>query len=671
MSILSTRLRPRPRSTAPRPIGPRSRSRRRVGLRAAAVGVVAALVLTACSSGGDEAAPGPAGCDGTGSQGSLVTPSPASTPGGPRDIGTNPEGGSGYRSGMEVARTKDFAVATANAEATRAACRVLEAGGTAADALVTAQTVLGLVEPQSSGIAGGAFLLYYDAAKKTVQAYDGRETAPAASDENYLRWISATDHREPGPSTRASGRAIGVPGALRLLEAVQSEHGTTPWRELFDPAVRLADAGFDISPRLAGAIVEEQTALANDADLREYFLTPDGKPKPAGTRLTNPAYSKTLGALATDGAKAFYTGDIAQAIVDKVRDTTGGRTAGTMTLEDLAGYQVKKREAVCTPYRGRELCGMPAPSSGGITVAQALGILATLDLAELGPADPGKDGGLPPARAIHLVSEAERLAYADRDRYIADPDFVPLPGGSPASLVDPEYLKRRAALIDPNRSMGEAKPGEPAGARPAGFVDTPEHGTSHITIADKYGNVASMTTTIESAFGAYHMTRGFLLNNELTDFAAQPTDATGRQVANRVEPRKRPRSSMSPTLLFQTNPDGTRGPVLGALGSPGGSVIIQFVIKTIIGLTDWKLDPQQAVSLANFGAANSKTTNIDSLHPFVAAGKADQIIAELRRLGHDVKTSPQVSGLSALIRDGETGWLGGADPRREGIVLGG
>ncbi|WP_238220739.1 gamma-glutamyltransferase family protein [Tsukamurella pulmonis] len=647
---------------------------------AAAAAFVIPLTLAGCGSPGTDAGPSSTvavaagGCAATSPNGTMFRPSATADPNGPRDISTNPEGASGYRSGLPVTHTKNYAAATANPIATRAACDVLAQGGTAADALVAAQTVLGLVEPQSSGIAGGAFLLYYDAGSKKVQAYDGRETAPASADENYLRWISPDDPTAPKPDARSSGRAIGIPGALRLLEAVHGEHGDKSWRELFDPAVRIADDGFEISPRLAGAIADEAKNFGNDADLKAYFLEPDGAPKKAGVRLTNPAYAKTLGAIASEGAKAFYTGPIAEAIVASVRDTTGGRTAGTMSVEDLAGYAVKTREAVCTPYRDRELCGMPAPSSGGITVAQALGILNSFDLSTLGPAavhggDPGPDGGIPTAEAIHLISEAERLAYADRDKYIADPDFIPLPGGSPAALVDPAYLAGRAKLIDRGTTMGTAKPGEFPTATP-GVTPTPEHGTSHITILDQHGDVASMTTTVESAFGSYHMVDGFLLNNQLTDFSAEPVDSAGQPVANRVQPGKRPRSSMSPTILFGRGADGARGEAIGALGSPGGAVIIQYVIKTIIGLTDWKLNPQQAVGLANFGAANSPKTNVDSAHPVLSTDEGRKVVEELQRLGHTLNLAPQVSGLSAIVKQGDV-YAGGADPRREGVVLGG
>lgn len=647
---------------------------------AAAAAFVIPLALAGCGTSGNSGGPSSTvnvaagGCDATSPTGTMFTPSSSASPSGPRDISTNPEGASGYRSGLPVTHTKDYAAATANPIATKAACEVLAQGGTAADALVAAQTVLGLVEPQSSGIAGGAFLLYYDAKSKKVQAYDGRETAPASADENYLRWISPEDRTAPKPDARSSGRAVGVPGALRLLEAVHGEHGGMTWRELFDPAVKIADDGFAISPRLAGAIADEAKNFANDADLKGYFLEPDGAPKKAGVKLTNPAYAKTLGAIASEGAKAFYTGPIAEAIVASVRDTTGGRTAGTMTVEDLAKYSVKTREAVCTPYRDRELCGMPAPSSGGITVAQALGILNSFDLSKLGPdavhgGDTGPDGGIPTAEAIHLISEAERLAYADRDKYIADPDFIPLPGGSPAALVDPAYLAGRAKLIDRGKSMGTAKPGEFPTATP-GVTTPPEHGTSHITILDKHGNVASMTTTVESAFGSYHMVDGFLLNNQLTDFSAEPADSAGLPVANRVQPGKRPRSSMSPTILFARGSDGARGDAIGALGSPGGAVIIQFVIKTIVGLTDWKLNPQQAVGMANFGAANSPKTNVDSAHPVLSTDEGRKVVEDLRALGHQLNLAPQVSGLSAIVKQGDV-YAGGVDPRREGVVLGG
>ncbi|MQY29095.1 gamma-glutamyltransferase family protein [Nocardia aurantia] len=588
------------------------------------------------------------------------------------NIATNPEIATGFRSNMTPVRTRTFAAATANPLSTEAACKVLAAGGTAADALVAAQMVLGLVEPQASGIGGGAFLLYYDAGRKTVDAYDGRETAPASATENYLRWISDADRTVPQPNARASGRSIGVPGVLRLLGAAHDDHGKQPWKDLFDPAITMADHGFRISPRMAGQIADSAKDLARDDNAKAYFLQPDGTGKPAGTTLTNPAMVKTLGAVATDGPQAFYTGAIAQDIVDATTTAAGGRTPGQLTLADLAGYQAKKRTAICTDYRSHEICGMPGPSSGGIAVAATLGILQNFDLSALPPDNLDRNGGKPKARAVHLISEAERLAYADRDKYVADPDFVPLPGNSPDTLLGGDYLKKRAALINPDHSMGTAQPGDfgpvPVGAGP----QQPEHGTSHLSIVDQYGNAASMTTTVESAFGSFHIVDGFVLNNQLTDFAANPQAPDGAPVANRVQAGKRPRSSMSPTLVFDRNPDGSRGQLSAVVGSPGGSVIIQFVVKTLVGLLDWHLDPQQAVSQIDFGASNTAVTGLGGEHPAIDAtanGDHDALVQQLRAMGHQVSVDQQSSGLSALKREPD-GWIGGADPRREGAVMG-
>ncbi|MBF6316860.1 gamma-glutamyltransferase family protein [Nocardia cyriacigeorgica] len=634
--------------------------------------VVAALVIS-LAAGCSEESEGTAACTTT-PNGTPLTAAPA-TPGGAtttQNLSTNPEIASGYRSDMTPVRTATYAVSTANPLATQAACEVLRDGGTAADALITAQTVLGLVEPQASGIGGGAFLVYYDAASNSVEAYDGRETAPAAATENYLRWVSDTDRTEPKPDARASGRSIGVPGVVRMLELTHREHGKTPWADLFDPAVSLADRGFEISPRLAGQIAESAANLAVDEAAKAYFLNPDGSPKPAGEVLTNPAMSKTLNAIATDGADAFYTGAIAQDVVEAATSGSGGRTPSLITAEDLANYQPKKRTALCTDYREHEICGMPAPSSGGITVAATLGILANFDLAAMGPDNVDRNGGKPKAEAVHLISEAERLAYADRNKYVADTDYVPLPGNSPETLVNPEYLKSRAALIDPGRSMGTAQPGDfgpvPVGVGP----QPPEHGTSQISIVDSYGNAAAMTTTVESAFGSFHMVDGFFLNNQLTDFSAEPVGEDGLPLANRVEPGKRPRSSMSPTLVFADAADGSRGELTHVAGSPGGSVIIQFVVKTLVGMLDWGLDPQQAISAVSFGSANTPVTGVGGEHPAIDAtddGAHDPLVLKLRELGHQVSVAPQTSGLSVVRRDGD-GWIGGADPRREGEVLG-
>ncbi|MDV6293119.1 gamma-glutamyltransferase [Rhodococcus aetherivorans] len=639
-------------------------------IRVAIAAALSVALLGACTSAGDDSS-GTTECIHVpnGTPLSAAPPAPSTSE---RDLATNPEVATGYRDDMTAVTTASYAVSTANPVSTEAACKVLRDGGTVADALVVAQTVLGLVEPQSSGIGGGAFLLYYDAETGQVQAYDGRETAPMSATENYLRWISDTDRTAPRPDARASGRSIGVPGVVRLLEEVHREHGGTEWARLFDPAISLADDGVVISDRMAESIADSASDLAVDDEARAYFLNPDGTPKTAGTVLVNPAMAKTLGAIASGGADAFYTGALARDIVDATATEAGSRTPGTMTVDDLAGYEVKKRTPLCTPYRAHEVCGMPNPSSGGIAVAATMGILGNFDLSALGPTDVDENGGEPTADAVHLISEAERLAYADRDKYVADSDFVPLPGNSPQTLLDDDYLRGRAGLIDPGRSMGTAQPGDfgpvPLGTPP----QDREHGTSHISIADEYGNVASMTTTIESAFGSFHMVDGFLLNNQLTDFAAEPVDKAGVPVANRVEPGKRPRSSMAPTLVFDRNPDGSRGDLRIVVGSPGGSVIIQYVVKTLVGMLDWGLDPQQAVSAVAFGAANTPVTGVGGEHPAIDGsddGARDPLVAELRARGHQVAVLPQSSGLSALRRD-ESGWVGGADPRREGAVMG-
>jgi gamma-glutamyltranspeptidase/glutathione hydrolase len=639
-----------------------------------ATALLAGVVLALAGCGTEESPPsttvaGPCSVipNGTPTQ---KAPAPAAGVTTSKNISTNPEVATGYRTDMTAVRTSTYAVVTANPLATQEACIVLNKGGTAADALITAQAVLGLVEPQSSGIGGGGFLLYYDAAANSVQTYDGREVAPAAATENYLRWISDTDRTEPKPDARASGRSIGVPGILALMQDVHAEHGKTAWRDLFNPAVTMADDGFDISPRLAAAIADAAPELRVDPNASAYFLNPDGGPKTSGTRLTNPAYAKTLGVIASD-PQSFYTGDIARAIVAAAADTSGGRTPSLMTAEDLSGYTVKKREPLCTPYRGKEICGMPPPSSGGIAVAATLGMLEHFAMGDHKPTDVDRNGGRPSVMGVHLVSEAERLAYADRDKYVADTDFVPLPGGSPNSLLNSDYLAGRAALISEQHTMGTAKPGD-FGLPTTPAPPIPEHGTSQISIIDAQGNAASLTTTVESAFGSYHMVDGFILNNQLTDFSAEPTGPDAMPVPNRVEPGKRPRSSMAPTLVFDAGQGGARGPLYAVLGSPGGSVIIQFVVKTLVGMVDWGLDPQQAVSAVDFGAANSPKTNVGGEHPVIDTsdnGDHDPLVQGLRKLGHDVNLADQSSGLSAIVRD-QPGWVGGADPRREGLVMG-
>jgi gamma-glutamyltranspeptidase/glutathione hydrolase len=514
-----------------------------------------------------------------------------------------------------------------------------------------------------------------------VETYDGRETAPAAATENYLRWISDEEQTSPLPNARASGRSIGTPGTVRVLDLAHKDHGRKPWKDLFKPAIELATDGFAISGRMADAIAGARNNLLRDPEAVAYFLNPDLTPKGLGTIIRNPDYAETLRIIAEQGADAFYTGPIAQSIVDKIRVTEGGPdapgpiTPGLTTLEDLANYRPIKRDPVCTTYRDWWVCGMGPPSSGGIAVAQALGILENFDLRQFGPTGVDLEGGRPSVMGVHLVSEAERLAYADRNRYVADTDFVPLPGNGVSSMLDKDYLRSRAGLIRFDRSMGVAEPGTFPGTSPAGISTNEGKGTTHVSIVDRWGNAVSMTTTIESGMGSFHFTRGFLLNNELTDFSAAPSDANG-PIANRVEPLKRPRSSMAPTIVFRKAADGGIGDLHMITGSPGGAAIIQYVTKTLVAALDWGLDAQQATNMMHFGSANTATTNLGGEHPNLNTannGEDDPLVTGLRSLGHTVTLSAQSSGISTILRvteNGRTRWEGGADPRREGIVLG-
>lgn len=589
-----------------------------------------------------------------------------------------PEPASGYVVGHKVVSAKTFMVVANHPLATKAGCDVLKAGGSAADAAIAVQAVLGLVEPQSSSLAGGAFMLYYDAKTKKVQAYDGRETAPAAATANYLRYVDdTTDQTLPKPSARASGRSIGTPGVMRMLEMAHGDHGKLAWKDLFGEGTRLASDGFKIGGRMAAAIASSASNLKRDAEAAAYFLDAAGNPKPLGTTLTNPAYADVLKAMASQGADAMYTGKIAEDIVTKIQITTGADgsviTPGKTTLTDLKNYKPMRREPVCTTYRAYYVCSMSPPSSGGIGVLSTLGILENFNMGLHAPSQVDLEGGKPSVMGVHLVAEAERLAYADRDKYVADTDFVPLPGGSADTLLNKTYMRSRANLIDFSKSMGTAVAGD-FGVPPVGIDKTVENGTTHYSIVDKEGNVASMTTTVESTLGSYHMSHGIMLNNQLTDFSANPIDpVTNAPVANRVAPGKRPRSTMAPTLVFNGNEPGD---FLMATGSPGGGTIIQYVVKTVVGALDWGLDAQQATSLVDFGATNSPNTNVGGEHPNVDitnGGNNDPLILGLRALGHTVATGSQSSGISTIIRKPASGGLiltGGADPRREGIVLG-
>jgi gamma-glutamyltranspeptidase/glutathione hydrolase len=594
-----------------------------------------------------------------------------------------PEPSSGYRLGIKPVLSKNYMVVTANPLATKAGCDVLKAGGSAADAAVAVQMVLGLVEPQSSGLGGGAFVVHYDAATKKVQTYDGRETAPAAASENYLRWISATEQTAPLPNARRSGRAIGTPGTVSVLEMLHKDHGAKPWSGLFEPGVKLATDGFPIGGRMADAIAGARNDFLQDPDAVAYFLNADLTPRALKSTIKNPAYAATLQTIASQGAGAFYTGAIAQDIVEEIGRTQVGPNAvpgavltpGLTTLADLSGYQAKKRDPVCIDYRAYKVCGMGPPSSGAIAVSQTLGILENFSMNTFGPTNVDLYGGKPSVLGVHLISEAQRLAYADRNKYVADTDFVPLPGAGVSSMLNKDYLRSRANLIRFDSSLGVAQPGNFPNTVAMGQSAQEGKGTSHVSIVDAKGNVVSMTTTIESGMGAFRLVRGFLLNNELTDFSSTPSDADG-PIANRIQANKRPRSSMAPTMVFKRAANGSIDSLLMATGSPGGGNIIQYVTKTVVGVVDWGLDAQQATALTNFGSSNSPTTGIGGEHPNINAlnnGDNDPLVTGLRSLGHTVSVAAQSSGTSTILRvnvDGKSLLQGGADPRREGLVLG-
>ena len=541
--------------------------------------------------------------------------------------------------------SRRFMVAAANPLATDAGYAMLRAGGNAIDATIAVQLVLGLVEPQSSGLGGGAFLLYHDARSRQLIAYDGRETAPAAATPG--RFLGADGKPLAFYDAVVGGRSVGVPGTVKLLETVHRRHGKLPWPRLFERAVALAENGFPISPRLHTLVAAETHWSQPRA--RDYFVAADGNARAIGTTLANPAYARTLRALAAQGAKPFYEGSIADDIVRTVREAP--RNPGDLTRTDLTRYTVKVRTPVCHPYRGYRVCGMPPPSSGGLTVLQVLGMLAPYDVASMGPAS---------FWSVHFASEAERLAFADRAVYIADPDFFPPPRG----LLDDDYLHERSLLISAHRSLGTAGPGDPAhhDAKPKAIAygrdaaaEFPS--TSQVVVVDGDGNAVSMTTTVEDQFGSRLMTEGgFLLNNELTDFSFAPVDG-GKPVANRVEPGKRPRSSMAPTIAYDA-----KGRVAIVTGSPGGSMIINYVVKTLVAIIDWRMDPQAAVALPNFGSRNGPT-ELEKDTPVAA------LEAKLAAMGHAVRVVDQTSGVQAIVRT-PSGFVGGADPRREGSVRG-
>ncbi|WP_293810474.1 gamma-glutamyltransferase [uncultured Bosea sp.] len=550
-----------------------------------------------------------------------------------------PEAATG-RTAKTLGTAQHFMAAAANPLAATAGRDILRAGGSATDAAIAIQFVLNLVEPQSSGIGGGAFFVHWDEASRKVTTLDGRETAPAAAKpDRFMK------DGKPMPFKEAvvGGRSVGVPGTLKLLEEAHRRWGKLPWADVVAPALKLAEEGFAISPRLNGLLAGEKD-LPKNALAAAYFYEPDGKPKAVGTVLKNPAFAATLRAVAAQRSEAFYKGPIAEDIVATV---TGHPTnPGDITLADLAAYKVEEREAVCGAYRIWRLCGMGPPSSGAVALQQMLGMLEGQDLRRMGPG----------AEAAHWFSETGRLAFADRALYLADPTFISVPV---SGLIDRDYVRSRAGLISPERSMGRAKAGNPPNKRAQLLApsDGVENGTSHISVVDADGNAVAMTTTIEDGFGSRLMTKGgFLLNNELTDFNFAPEE-DGKPVANRVEAGKRPRSSMAPTLVFDAF-----GRLHAVVGSPGGSQIIGYVGKTLIALLDWKMDPQQAVDFGNFGSRNGPTE-------LEKGTEAEAWKAALEAKGHEVRLLEMTSGTQAIVKTPE-GFLGGADGRREGVAIG-
>jgi gamma-glutamyltranspeptidase/glutathione hydrolase len=581
-----------------------------------------------------------------------------------------PEASSGYQAkpGWQL---KQRGVAAANPLASDAGYQVLQAGGTAVDAAIAVQMVLTLVEPQSSGIGGGGFLLHHNS--EHVQVYDGRETAPSQANE---RLFMVEDKPMAFNDAVVGGRSVGVPGLLRMLEKAHEQHGALPWAQLFAPAIALAEEGFPLSPRLH-ALLSADTTLQRDHQAAAYFFQSDGQPWPIGHRLQNPALAAIFKRIAAEGTKAFYQGDIAQALVDKVQQHADN--PGLLSLKDLQNYQALEREALCFSHASTlsttnrvQVCGVGPPSSGLITMGQILGMLATDSGNQLPPpAWTERNTSIPSTAWLHNYNEAARLAFADRAQYIADPAFVTAPALDWSVMLDTTYLQSRASQIS-DRRIPQVSAGTPGSGLQgmAPMPDQTEYGTSHISIVDGLGNALAMTTTIESGFGSRLMVSvenlpgGFLLNNQLTDFSFVPKDDLGRPIANRVQAGKRPRSSMSPTLVFAEKDSHQRGELLASLGSPGGAMIIHFTAQTLWAMLHWELDAQQAINMPHSGVTGANAPLLLESGLFPSA-----TVSNLQILGHTVKEMDMPSGLQALQRLGPE-WFGAADPRREGVVAG-
>lgn len=537
-------------------------------------------------------------------------------------------------------QAQPFMVATANPYATQAGYKVLQKGGNAIDAAVAIQMVLALVEPQSSGIGGGAFLLYWDNTKKELTTFDGRETAPQAATETLfldkdgkpLDWWEAL----------AGGRSVGVPGVIALLEKVHKRYGKLTWASLFEEAITLSKKGFIVSEQLHLAVKNKANPALGRYDAAWSYFYPQGKPIQKGSLLTNKPLAETLSRIAHLGASAFYKGDIALDIVATVQNAKDN--PGLLTIADMMHYKAKERPPVCAPYKSYTICGMGPPTSGGMTVIQILSLLKHTNIT---------DYPFFSKESIHLFTQASRLAYADRNLYMADNDFVKVPVNG---LINQEYLKERAKLIKVEKDMGEAQAGEIDDK----FIkaNSPEQpSTTHFSIIDSYGNAISMTSTVEMAFGSTLMVRGFLLNNQLTDFSFIP-EKNNEKVANRVQGSKRPRSSMSPMMIFNQDNE-----LIMIIGSPGGSRIISYVAKTIIAVLDWKLDIQTAIDSPHFINRNN-ITELEANTSLVGFQK------DLEEMGHQIEITPLYSGLHGIVIKENT-LKGGADHRREGMVKGG
>lgn len=552
----------------------------------------------------------------------------------------DPEAATGIYA-KQQASSKYSMVVTANPLATEAGLTMLELGGSAVDAAIAAQLMLGLVEPQSSGIGGGLFLLHWSEKQQQLTTIDGRETAPKAATPD---WFRENGKLLPFRTAFVGGKAVGTPGVIAALYQAHQRHGKLPWADLFAPAIKTATEGFKVSPRMHGLVADRSNpGLLNFTSSQQYFY-PDGEALAVGSLRKNPEYAALLTRIAKEGPSAFYQGQNAQAIVDAVNNAS--INPGKMTLEDIQSYKPLSYAPICAPYHSYKVCGMAPPSSGSLAVLQILGMLSHFDMAKLAPNS---------EQAIHLISQASRLAFSDRNRYIADPAFSPVPI---TGLLDEQYLKQRAALIHPTLDMKQAEPGQPVGAKPLSSSAALEYAnTSHLSVVAADGSAVSMTTSIENAFGSGLMVNGYLLNNQLTDFSLDARTKDGLWVANRVEAGKRPRSSMAPMMVF--NPQGELEMLIG---SPGGSRIIGYVAQATIAMIDWQLGPQDAANLPKF-------THLNDVLALEAGTPLTLLQGKLAERGYQIRLTDLTSGLH-LIKKVNGQWAGGADPRREGRALG-